>query len=207
MKKKLTIMCQNKTLQCVFPIIEYDGEPILMVMQDDFDHLFLSLCSDFRAIHRWIVAPTNVEILHRLLDFDITINDALRAASRTAYIIERHGREYNFRRVLFQDIDPSFLAEEGVYADFIEEDCDDNLEQLDHELNANVQKYFVSSYGGVLVDNRNVFYPESNDFRVFRKQVPVQDYSFAGKIQSFHSIYSSEQSETIPTDDPKGFAA
>lgn len=207
MKAEISIPFQSKTLQCEFVIIEYDEDPILMVMRDDFGNLFLNLCSEIRGMNRWIVAPTSLDTLHHLINFDLTINDALRAVSRFAYVIERHGQDYSISKVAFRDIPPRFLAKEGVYADFMEYDCDENLAKLEQEANANAEEYFVSSYDEVLLSGQTVFYPEENDSKPGRQEKPVQDYSVPGNIQSKYSIHVHGQSDAYHNDGNEGFAA
>lgn len=133
MNSVFDIACKEKYLQHLFTIIEYDYEPILMVLRDRYQNLYLGLCSELRGMRRWIVAPTNTQELHRLLNYKYTINEALKALSNTAYVIERHGSEYLYERMPFNQVNPLYLAEEGVYAEFIDEDCEENLAKIEGE--------------------------------------------------------------------------
>lgn len=133
MNNAFDIACKEKYLHYLFSIVEYDYEPILMVLRDDSQKLFLGLCSELRGMRRWIVALTNVQVLRGLLDFKYTINEALKAVSNTAYVIERHGNEYSFERIPFNQVNPLYLAEEGVYAEFTDEDCEENLAKVEAE--------------------------------------------------------------------------
>lgn len=158
-------------------------------------------------MNRWIVAPTSLDTLRRLINFDLTINDALRAVSRFAYVIERRKQDYSVSKVAFCDMPSFFLAKEGVYADFMEYDCDENLDKLEQDANANAQEYFVSSYDEVLMNSHAVFYPEDTDSKSVVQGKTVQDYSIPGSIQSKYSVHVHGQLDVYHNDGNEGFAA
>lgn len=198
------ISSEKKEFREVFTIIEYDSDPILIVMRDEYECLFLCLCSELRAMHRWIVAPTNIDILHRLLGFEITINGALRAISRYAYVIEQHGRDYNCKRTPFNSIDSCYLAEENAYADFMEEDCENYLDYLEREMELNNREndYFtdlVDSKTLNIGNDRQPYYfmgkeqkPCYNDNLLSSERCNLFTLTVSGSIDAFDNFRQAE---------------
>lgn len=180
MNNAFDIACKEKYLHFLFTIIEYDYEPILMVLRDDYQNLFLGLCSELRGMRRWIVALTNGQVLRGLLDFKYAINEALKALSNTAYVIERRGSEYRFERVPFSQVNPLYLAEEGVYAEFTDEDCEENLARvmLEYDMpdddRENNEVYYLDSFSAVLTNNQ---------LNSFFYHAPEKDYHIPDRMK------------------------
>lgn len=156
MRNAFDIACKEKYLRFLFPIIEYDGEPILMVLRDEFENLFLGLCSELRGFHRWVVGLTDVSILRGLLEERYTINEALKAKTNFAYVIERRSDEYRFARLPFDRVNPRFLAEDGVYAEFVEDDCEENLCHVEGQTFASEHSegYYLDFLRAIITEGR-----------------------------------------------------
>ncbi len=131
MSKKAFIEYGNEKLYLLFSIIVFEYLPILFVAYDEKDQLYLVFCSESREIMRWVIGKTNIRTIEAVLNQDMTINEALGCEEAGRIMVVKFSKTegYSIEETSLCEVDPYYLTESGVYAEFIEDDVEENLKQ------------------------------------------------------------------------------
>lgn len=94
--------------------LEYEYEPIYFTCVDDFDNLYLCLCSEIRGKQRWVISKSDTKILRKLLEQQLDMAEAL-CCFENVVIVDRDicGDEYS-RWVEVDRVDELDLPKAGT---------------------------------------------------------------------------------------------
>lgn len=60
-----------------YVFLEYECEPIYFTCVDDFENIYLCLCSEIRGKQRWVISKSNRAILRKLIDQQLDMAEAM----------------------------------------------------------------------------------------------------------------------------------
>lgn len=80
-----------------YVFLEYEYEPIYFTCVDDFENIYLCLCSEIRGKQRWVISKSNRAILRKLIDQQLDMAEAM-CLFGYVVIVDRdiHGNEQSF---------------------------------------------------------------------------------------------------------------
>lgn len=178
------IPLNGKELRMLFSIESYDYIPILSVLKDDYSQLYLCLCSEIRDKMRWIISLTTFEVIQALVDLKLSVNQALRKVQDQVFVVEYCDGKYSCQTLSFSKINPLYLAEEDTYAEFQDEDVDDNLGIWKRLLMNVSTDYFTNN-----VDIDSSTEPQQESARQYHK-CTTDDYIQQNNTAKKHYSYS-----------------
>lgn len=142
MKREAFIECGNEKLYFLFSVIEFDDMPMLFVLENDRRDLYLGLCADSRGFFRWTLAKTTIETIEELIDKKMTINDAIGKDNGNVKLVEfRKDKGFSYELGNVATISPYDLTKPGLFARYIEEDVDEQVEAYKQRCQLEVEQY------------------------------------------------------------------
>ena len=185
MVKKAYIQCDGQALYYEFALNTLDDVPTLFVAKNEKDELFLCLCSEMRGLMRWVIGKTDAPVLNGLIGQHLTINEALSRTDPNVRIVEhRKGVGFTCEKVPIREVNPLYLTEEGLYADFLEEDAEEKVRLLTIQwLSNELKQQYEEHYHAQTDDSVNkALYEET------KRQSKIPDYQENSEIKKDHNL-------------------
>lgn len=175
----------NLYLDYVF--IEFEAEPIIFTCRDDFNSLYLCLCSEIRNGQKWMVTKIDTKTLTKLVNDELDIASAFLINSFiTSISMDMSGNESS-KIVKKDDIDRLDLPKEGTCLNLSKEKIIDYAECL---------KQFNSNKIENKSDKENLFLNEeltiNIDMNFEEFETYLQNFSKSISEDSFESIILTE---------------
>ena len=107
----------GKNFYLLFTITEFDGIPILFIVTDDYNNLYLCDCVEFREKQIWLISPIKFTVLMQLMNQQITILSAFKNGDSSKIIatFDYDTGKFTQEIINFDEISPENLPEEGAF--------------------------------------------------------------------------------------------
>ena len=107
----------GKNFYLLFTITEFDGIPILFIVTDDYNNLYLCDCIEFREKQIWLISSIKFTVLMQLMTQKITILSAFKNGDNSKIIatFDYDTGKFTQEIVNFDEISPENLPEEGAF--------------------------------------------------------------------------------------------
>ena len=109
----------------------------MFVAHDSAGRLYLCDCTEIRFGHQqWTISETTIDIIQSLLDFRISVYDALKSEGYKKYIAEYnyHTKESIMSKIDFSDIPEYRLPEKDAILEYIDSDVDEQFDRLKSDI-------------------------------------------------------------------------
>lgn len=111
----------NKNFYFLFSLMEYDDIPIVFVVRDQEDNIYLCDCTEFRDYQKWIISKTDILTLMDIVNRNKTVYDALNKSPEESIIVVYDYENDTFDTALkkFDDIAFDELPEKGAMLRYV----------------------------------------------------------------------------------------
>lgn len=115
-------------LEMAFPLIEFEGIPIVFVCTNNGLDVFFCICTEIRGLQQWIIIKTTCKSIEKLLLKQCDINSFIKE-NKKVYIAraEESIDNISYKEILTSDIEKCDIPPEGVYLELM---VDDSLKKL-----------------------------------------------------------------------------
>ena len=149
-------------------IMEYGDIPIIFVLTDDEENMFLCNCTETRELQRWFLSPISMNTLVKLINGKITLLGALAEKNGTTEKIEYNysTKQFTYDTVNIKQLDESILPDKEAIVCFPTEEAEnfakchayDSL-RLDHTIHT------ISCSGSCIFEEKEHYNKIKKDYR------------------------------------------